>query len=135
MLVWEAAPVAISYDFSCQTSNLPALTLMLCILVLLRTILVSAIRTRLVCQDALAFVDQNQAKFDVVIDDLYSDALRDGPRTSRVGLHLRFHCAADGLLIKNHLDSVQQNEYAQHQGTIKRTFTNGLNFSTGGTAI
>lgn len=91
-------------------------------------------RTLLVCQDALAFVDQNQARFDVVIDDLYSDALGDPvhPAKNESGwtedtLSLLL---ADGLLIKNHLDAHSARHWLNtHRPLIKRTFANCLNFS------
>ena len=94
-------------------------------------------RTRLVCQDALAFVDQNQAKFDVVIDDLYSDALGDPvhPAIDESGWTARTLSLllTDGLLIKNPLDASSAKRWLNiHRPLINRTFTNGLNFSAGG---
>ena len=94
-------------------------------------------RTRLLCQDALAFVDQNQAKFDVVIDDLYSDARGDPVHPAKnesdwtertLSLLL-----ADGLLIKNHLDAPSARRWlSMHRRLMKRTFTNGLTFRASG---
>ena len=93
--------------------------------------------TRLVCQDALAFVDQNQARFDVVVDDLYSDAPGDPvhPAINQSGWTERTLSLllTDGLLIKNHLDAPSARRWLNiHRPLIKRTFTNGLNFSTSG---
>ena len=98
---------------------------------------VSHPRKRLVCQDALAFVDQNQARFNVVIDDLYFDAPGDPvhPAINESGWTERTLSLllADDLLIKNHLDAPSARRWLNmHRPLIKRTFTNGLNFSASG---
>ena len=94
-------------------------------------------RTRLVHRDALAFVDHNQERFNVVIDDLYSDAPGDPVHPAKnesvwtertLSLLL-----PDGLLIKNHLDAPSARRWLNlHRPLIKRTFANGLNFSASG---
>lgn len=90
---------------------------------------------QLLNEDAVHFLKTNRRKFDLVVDDVFTDAVGDperpAPLTAQWMTRLQRALKPGGVLVQNHLTATHANHFLrEHKRTLQSRFESALAFET-----